>query len=128
MYRLLHISISPVMGAFADHKILESRLTDLGRDWLRYNTFCWMLWTNKSSITISEMISMHLDPQDQLLVIGVSPLDLPTGRLPQWAWEWINRPRNVQTGDILTPALPAPAAKNVFDPALLLARSQTDAP
>lgn len=113
-YRLLHISIGSVFGVF-NHSAIQSRLDDLGKDWLNYNANCWLLWTNKSPITISEMIAVHLNPADQILVLGVNSQDLPTGFMPQWVWDWINRPRDPASGAVLTPALPAPSAFNLFD-------------
>jgi nitrate/nitrite transporter NarK len=115
MYRLLHISITPIYEP-VNRAALEARLSDLGRDWLCYSAFSFVLWTNKSIVTVSEMIATHLQPVDQLLVFAISTTETPSGRLPHWVWEWINRPRNAWTGDILTPALPAPSATNLFDP------------
>ena len=113
-YRLLHISITPATIP-VDRAAIESRLNDLGRDWLCYNANNFILWTAMSPITVSEMITKHLTPYDQLLVFALSTTEMPTGRLPSWMWEWINRPRNIWTGDVLTPALPAPAATNLFE-------------
>lgn len=114
-YRLLHLSIAPAYQTI-DRQTIEARLTDLGRDWMGYNALSWMLWTNKSIITVSEMISGHLEPADHLLVVSVNTAEIPSGRLAEWMWEWINRPRDPLTGDVLTPKLPAPAAKSLFDP------------
>lgn len=113
MYRLLHLSVGATFGIL-NRDAIHTRLNDLSKDWLNYNTNCWLIWTNKSPITISEMISGHLNPADQILVLGVSNLDLPVGSMPQWVWDWINRPRDPHSGDVLTPALPAPSAYNIF--------------
>jgi len=116
MYRLLHVAINTATVPL-DRHVIENRLSDLARDWLYYNSTNFILWTNKSTVTVSEMITDHLGTYDQLLVIAINTAEPPTGRMPSWIWEWINRPRNVWTGDVLTPALPAPAAANLFDPA-----------
>lgn len=118
-YRFLHISITPINTPL-NRAAIEARLNDLGRDWLCYNTLSFVLWTNKSTVTVAEMIEGHLQPEDQFLVFNFATNELPTGRLPSWIWDWINRPRNQWTGDILTSALPAPAATNQFDPNLWL--------
>lgn len=114
MYRLLHVSIAPAYGVVNKAEI-ENRLNDLGRDWLRYNSLSWILWTNKSTITVSEMLSGHIQPADFLLVLALSTNELPTGRLAEWMWDWINRPRDSLTGEVRTPMLPAPAAENLWD-------------
>ncbi len=112
-FRFVHLSIAPfhLPMNFAP---VEMRVSQLSRDWLRYNSLSWILWTNKSTVTISEMVSEDLQPADQLLVMALSTTEPPTGRLPAWAWEWVNRPRDSVTGEIRTPALPAPAAENQF--------------
>lgn len=118
MYRLLHVSISPMYTPI-NRQAVETRLSDLGRDWIGYNSLSWILWTNKSIITVSEMLAGHINPEDHLLVFVLNTAEPPSGRLPEWMWAWINRPRNALTGDILTPALPAPNATNLFEPANL---------
>jgi hypothetical protein len=117
MYRLLHLSVTPALQPI-DRSAIEARLNDLGSDWLGYNNTSWILWTNKSTITVSEMLTGHLSPYDHLLVFQIGTTEVPTGRLPPWMWDWINRPRNSHTGEVQTPAFPAPAAKPVFDPAV----------
>lgn len=113
IYRFLHISITPIFVPL-DRQKVERRLTDLGRDWMSYNSLSWILWTNKSILTVSEMLMGEIRDEDQLLVIALNPAEVPNGRLPNWIWDWFNRPRNLTTGDIQTPALPAPDAQNVF--------------
>lgn len=115
MYRLLHISIVPQAIPTPPH-VIQGRMNDLGRDWLSYNAFCWVLWTNKSILTVSEMVMSDVGAGDQVLVVALSPSEIPNGRLPEWVWQWFNRPRNPYTGDVQTPALPAPNAQNLFDP------------
>lgn len=133
IFRLLHITIAPAYKP-VDAATIKARLNDLGRDWIQYNTMSWILWTNKSTITVSEMISTHLEPVDFLLVLPINPTEQPSGRLAEWMWEWINRPRDFATGEVLTPLMPAPSARNYFDPenpwlrALLADSSQRASP
>ena len=115
MYRFLHVSIGPAFG-FLNREGLHSRINDLSKDWLNYNNTCWILWTDKATITVSEMIMDSLNPADQIMVLGISDTDTPAGALPSWIWDWINRPRDCYTGQVLTPLLPAPAAVNLFAP------------
>lgn len=117
MYRFLHITIVPEMAP-PPPMVLQNRMNDLGRDWIAYNAFCWVLWTNKSIVTVAEMIMNDVGLGDQVLVVALDASEVPNGRLPQWAWDWFNRPRDPQSGDVQTPVLPAPEAKNLFDPAL----------
>lgn len=117
MYRLLHISIIPQVVPIQP-QIVQKRLSDLGPDWMSYSAFNWMLWTNKSIVTVSEMIMGDVSPTDYVLVVALNVSEIPNGRLPEWAWGWLNRPRNAYTGEVLTPALPAPGASNLFDPAM----------
>lgn len=114
IYRFLHITVTPAFGA-VQTATMQQRLSDLGRDWMSYNQFCWVLWTNKNILTVSEMIMGDIDPQDHLLVVALNPGEVPNGRLPNWVWDWFNRPRNIISGEVLTPALPAPGALNVFE-------------
>lgn len=112
-YRLLHVSITPEL-IHTPKPALERRMNDLGRDWITYNAFSWVLWTNKSILTVSEMIMGDVHPGDQVLVVALNPAEVPNGRLPAWMWAWFNRPRNAITGDVETPTLPAPDAQNLF--------------
>lgn len=114
-YRFLHITITPLLIPVNQEKI-QTRLSDLGRDWMSYNTLSWILWTNKSILTVTEMLIGDIDEDDQLLVVALNPAEIPNGRLPNWMWDWFNRPRNSQTGDVQTPLLSAPDAQNIFDP------------
>lgn len=114
IFRLLHITIVPPHTP-VNPSTIAVRLNDLGRDWLQYASTSWILWTNKSTITVSEMLATHLDPADFLLVLPINPADQPTGRLAEWMWAWLNRPRDNLTGEVLTPLLPAPSATNYFD-------------
>ncbi|MFC7377689.1 hypothetical protein [Brevundimonas sp. GCM10030266] len=117
-FRLLHITITPQVVPIAPH-IVQKRLSDLGKDWMSYNAFCWVLWTNKSILTVSEMIMADVNPADHVLVVGLNPAEVPNGRLPDWVWGWFNRPRNPVTGEVLTPAIPAPGASNLFESAMI---------
>lgn len=114
IFRLLHVTIAPV-HVQPDFDRVKARLNELGRDWIQYSGVSFILWTNKSTITVSEMLSELIEPIDFLLVLPINPLELPAGRLPSWVWEWINRPRNISTGDVHTPLSPAPHAVNYFD-------------
>ncbi|MNR96414.1 hypothetical protein D3C72_275690 [compost metagenome] len=114
MYRLLHITIVPILAP-TPQNVIQKRMSDLGRDWMSYNAFCWLLWTNKSILTVSEMVMGDVNPGDQVLVMGVNATEVPNGRLPEWVWAWFNRPRNPFTGEVQTPAIPAPEALNLFD-------------
>lgn len=113
-FRLLHITIVPQLVPTAPTRI-QQRMSDLGRDWMSYNAFCWVLWTSKSIVTVSEMVMADVSPGDQVLVVALDPGEIPNGRLPEWVWGWFNRPRDPLTGDVHTPALPAPDAQNLFD-------------
>lgn len=115
-FRLLHITITPQVVPVPPH-IVQKRLSDLGKDWMSYSAFCWVLWTNKSILTVAEMIMADINPADHVLVVSLNPAEVPNGRLPEWVWGWLSRPRNILTGEVMTPALPAPGASNLFEPA-----------
>ena|ERR671910_336165 len=83
----------------------------LGDEWIRYSVTNWRVWSEKSTMTITERLDPALDTRDAYLVSSIDPSDF-TGKLPRWAWDWIRaRVPDIVLGSEhpeLFPALPSP--------------------
>ena len=55
--------------------------------WSHYLDSTWLIYTNESSIQLSDRLRAHLDDNDRLMVIRVTS-DY-SGWLPEGAWEWM---------------------------------------
>lgn len=71
---------------------LEPWIQTLCNDWIRYSANNWIIWTSKSPREVAESMRLMLDPNDLILVVRIDTHD-SSGFLPQWIWDWINRPR-----------------------------------
>ncbi|HEY2034683.1 MAG TPA: hypothetical protein VGH02_13445 [Rhizomicrobium sp.] len=92
-HRFLQISFS-----FAERlKIeeLESTMTAIGDDWIRFSALCWILWTDKPAIHVFTLLEPKLDKGDNIFIQALYDGDAPLGResyavFPRWIWDWLN--------------------------------------
>jgi hypothetical protein len=101
-FRYVHVSIG-YSTSTQNPQALEPVIGVISRDWARYNSNCWILWTDKSNIECMNFIRPHLFATDQLLIHTMDMRDLPVGTLPIWLWDWINRRRDASNGYIHFP-------------------------
>lgn len=100
MFRFVQVSITYQL-VLGDPSKLEPMVQKLSREWCRLSQNVWMLWTDKSPVTISEMLKAELGEHDQLFVCSIDRSTPPAGWVPQWFWDWLNRPRNDTSGENL---------------------------
>ena len=110
MFRFMHIGFMfPGVPKIRD---LEPVITTVG-DWIRYSPLSWIVWTDKQPAEIFIMIRPYLDPQDQVLIVGLNALD-SFGSLSPWIWTWVNsKAPSITTGQdvqnlLLGPPPPPP--------------------
>jgi hypothetical protein len=91
---------------------LEPIVSELAADWVRYTSTTWILWTEKSTLTCSEMIRPKLDRGDHFMVVAADISADAAGTLPKWVWDWMNRRRDPSTGWVALPepVLPTPSS------------------
>lgn len=92
----MHLSIIYASAPAPNH--LEAKLTPLATDWVRYGSANWILWTDKSAITLYEMTRDVLAPDDFCLIHRMDMTSPPNGFLPMWIWQWLNKFRDPNTG------------------------------
>ena len=63
-----------------------------GIDWLRYSNNCWIVWTNSDANVWYERVRPYMVQQDSVFICRIDMRERQ-GYLPQWAWEWMNKPR-----------------------------------
>jgi hypothetical protein len=76
--------------------LVEPALTGVG-DWLRFDAWSWLIFSNATSNDISGAIRRVLHVDDSILVIKCDPFDY-NGWAAQWVWDWISQRRNPPTG------------------------------
>jgi hypothetical protein len=61
-------------------------------DWLRFNAYTWLVWTDKTVEEWYEILRHHITQADQVLI---GPIDLKerAGWSQKWVWDWIDRAR-----------------------------------
>ena len=108
MFRYVHLSII-YSGPLNDPRKLDTTVNFLARDWIRYATNNWVLWIDKPLSVVTYSIRPILDRMDNALAISMNPHEIPAGQMPQWVWDWFNRYRDPQTGNVdWPPPLPVP--------------------
>ena len=73
-------------------KELEPVFGNLAEDWIRYSGNCWIVWTSNDPNAWHAALKPHMRPDDQFLILGLKN-GIAVGWLPQWIWDWINKPR-----------------------------------
>jgi hypothetical protein len=110
MYRFLHIGFSfPGVPKMRD---LEPVISTIG-DWVRYSALSWIVWTDRPTGEVFLTIRQYLDPQDQIFIVKIDPLD-SFGSIGPWFWSWINSKTpspSVRSGDDLANLLGLPKLK-----------------
>jgi hypothetical protein len=102
MHRYVHLTVA-VGSAAQDPKKLETTISFMCPDWMRYASNAWVLWTDRSLQNITVMLKPLLEEADQILALSINPHDIPAGYMPQWAWDWFNRYRDPHTGAVNWP-------------------------
>lgn len=108
--KLYHISFAfPGVPKMRD---LEPAFSDAGDDWIRISATVWVVYTAKGSAELYYRVIALLDASDQFLITQMTDFQT-AGRLPQWAWDWINAK---VANSIFTspPRLPPPSEPNSF--------------
>lgn len=108
-HKYYHIGI---IGASNSSIHLTQAIGLIATDYLYYSPVHWILWSDKSTITLSEVIKASLPPGGMVLIVEINMQTRPTGYMPQAIWDWINKPRfdNVDLLKLLD--LPPPATSN----------------
>lgn len=115
MFKYVMISVA-YDGGFGDATRLEGIVKMLSKDWARTSFTNWVLWTDKSTITIGEMMRDYLGANDQFVVAVIDRTSPVGGWLPMWFWEWFNKDRDVNTGEeINVPDISAAIASFLTD-------------
>lgn len=122
MHRYAHITV--IYSSDMTHPTaLEPAITAVATDWIRYTPNTWVLWSDKPLGVITGQLRSHLLAADHVLAVGLNPYDIPAGFMPQWVWDWFNRARDPQTGQVNWPPPPlpppGPATRNIFANALV---------
>ena len=104
MHKLYHISF--VFPGVPKMRDLESAFSDFGDDWIRVGATVWVIWTQKSGNEIYFRLLPLLDQHDNFLVTTLEASGT-AGRLPAWAWTWMNS-KVPNTVAVTLPALPPP--------------------
>jgi hypothetical protein len=106
MYNFYHVSTAfPGVPKVRD---LEPAFSDAGDDWIRLSNFYWLLWTPKTSREIYNRLVPFLDPGDQFIITEMNSRNT-AGRLPQWAWDWVNSKAGLAIANpLLLPPPPMP--------------------
>jgi hypothetical protein len=65
---------------------------DMALDWMRYAPNCWLVYTNSSPQKWFERIHLAVKPDESVFIVKVD-IKQRQGRLPKWAWDWMNQPR-----------------------------------
>ena len=82
-----------------DHRTMVARSAGIMEalknvnDWLRFNPYTYLIWTDKSPSELYELLRRHITPDDQVIVAGVDLLRERYGWSQQWIWEWIDKHR-----------------------------------
>ena len=83
VYLVTYDLIKPGQDYFKVHEAIKS----CGA-WWHFLESTWLVDGHLSATEISTRVRAHIDPNDRLLVVGITA-DY-AGWLPQEAWEWIN--------------------------------------
>jgi hypothetical protein len=69
---------------------METELTNIGIDWLRYAPNCWIIHTDANSKAWFDYLKKFLTGnEDHLLICRLNTDDF-NGWMPKWVWDWIN--------------------------------------
>lgn len=89
--QFLHISFNWV--APPAERLLKEQF-DKALDWIRYAPNCWIVWTSRNPAQWFQRLQGLVGPKDNVFIVVI---DLRSGhragKLPDWAWEWINQVR-----------------------------------
>lgn len=98
---------------------LEPLIQTLCNDWVRYSANNWIIWSNRTPVDVADALRAYLDEQDLILVVRLDTHGV-AGFLPQWIWDWINRPRppgwRPPPRPLVTPPQPASGLPGLFAP------------
>ena len=59
-------------------------------DWLYFSNQSWLVWTDKETFAIYQILSPHLSQQDAEIIFEVLP-GTRFGYAPKWVWDWIDQ-------------------------------------
>jgi len=83
-----------ILLRFADGKLQNEKFDNIftqnAGDWLRFNAFTWIIWTDKTVNQWYEILRHHLTQADQVLIFPVDLRDR-AGWSQEWVWEWIDQ-------------------------------------
>ena len=66
---------------------VDGLLTPLG-DWVRFNGFTWLLWTDRKAHGIYEQLKPNFQTEDTILVLKCDPRDFQGWAAP-WIGKWL---------------------------------------
>jgi len=89
--RFLAVLLHLADGVLRNEKF-DAVFTQHALDWLRFNSFIWLIWTDKSVEEWYEIMRHQITPQDQVLIFRID-LKERAGWSQKWVWDWIDRPR-----------------------------------
>jgi len=92
--RFLHVGFTlalPLDPARA--ALIDSVISSLGGDWVRYSLTNWVLWTDQSADQVFQRLKPYLYGTEQVLVVGVDMNDRSGWLIPA-LWQWMDlKPR-----------------------------------
>lgn len=97
--RILHLGVNWLTG-YADIAKVDAALDQIAPDWLRYSPNTWLLYTDKSAQIIFDQMRPNFigifsgGLTDQFMVSTLDISQGVQGWMPQFVWDWINRPRD----------------------------------
>lgn len=102
--RFLHVSYTP--SPSIDISVFE-KLFGKAADWARYASNCWIIYTGIGADVWRDRIRKVSGMENaNILIIELDP-GPSAGYLPEWMWEWLNKPRDGHAG-IPAPMPPMP--------------------
>jgi hypothetical protein len=87
MHRFIHVGFA--FERALKMRDLEPVFLSTGDDWIRYSAVCWIIWTDKSTHYLFNLLRQHIDERDQILIAPIQPGEV-IGRLSPWIWNWFN--------------------------------------
>jgi hypothetical protein len=122
MHRYVHVTV-PEPGALPRNEgDLIGPANEAATDWIRYTPQTLILWTRRDLADVKEVFRRWL-PGTNVFVHSVNLSDIPSGAMPQYFWDWLNRHRDAASGYVNWPPLAVPPvprpAPNLFAPTTL---------
>jgi len=95
--RYLHIAFNFPPLWMSLQAAVQNMITRDAADWVRYATNCWIVWTAEAPKDWGDKFNAEVSriQNSSFLIVSVDlgPTSDGWASLPQWAWDWLKRPR-----------------------------------